>query len=545
MVTRNLAETIEAIHEITRRERVRDMRAAFAEDPERAERFSAEIDGLALDFSRYPLTENILAALFDLADATGLAAKRDAMFAGETVNNTEGRAALHIALRDPRSNPPHGAAIAAEVAGTLRRMEAFAEALRSGQLRGATGQPIRHVVNIGIGGSDLGPAMATLALRPWHDGPELHFVSNVDGAHIADTLALLDAEATLFIVASKTFTTVETMTNAATARQWLVERIGEDAVSGHFAAVTTATGLAAEFGIEPDRMFGFSDWVGGRYSVWSPIGLPLMIAIGPEQFRRFLAGGHAIDRHFTDAPWHANLPVLLGLIGWWQRRVLGYPARAIIPYEQRLARFPAYLQQLDMESNGKGVRRDGLPVTGPTGPLVFGEPGTNGQHAFFQLLHQGTDVIPIEFLIAAEGNDSDLDHHHRLLIANCLAQAQALSEGRSAAEAEQRMIAAGMDAAEARRLAPHRAFAGNRPSFTLLYRRLDPYTLGQLIALYEHRVFVEAVLFDINPFDQWGVELGKELATALYPAISGDDDSTGDAATRANLARIRALRASR
>ena len=386
--------------------------------------------------------------------------------------------------------------------------------------------------------------MATLALAPFHDGPRTHYVSNVDGAHIADTLAGLDPASTLFIVASKTFTTIETMTNAATARAWLSAALGEAAVADHFAAVSTALDKVAAFGIREDRIFGFWDWVGGRYSLWSAIGLPVMIAIGADNFEDMLAGAHALDEHFRTAPLEQNLPMLLGLVGFWHRVVCGYPARAVIPYDQRLARLPAYLQQLDMESNGKRVTLDGEAIATPTGPLVWGEPGTNGQHAFFQLLHQGTDVIPVEFIIAAQNHEPALRRHQDLLIANCLAQSEALMRGRTLEEARTQLRDKGLPDVEVDRLAPHRVFPGNRPSLTILYRRLDPFAFGRLIALYEHRVFVEAQLFGINAFDQWGVELGKELATALLPVVEGKaDPGDKDASTAGLVARIRALRA--
>ncbi|MFN3547819.1 MAG: glucose-6-phosphate isomerase, partial [Mesorhizobium sp.] len=372
-------------------------------------------------------------------------------------------------------------------------------------------------------------------LAPFHDGPRAHFVSNIDGAHIADVLKPLDPATTLVIIASKTFTTVETMTNAETARRWIEAALGADAVGAHFVAVSTALDKVAAFGIAPDRVFGFWDWVGGRYSLWSAIGLPIMLAIGPERFRSFLDGAHAMDEHFRTAPLLGNLPVVLGLVGFWHRVAKGYPARAVIPYDQRLARLPAYLQQLDMESNGKSVAIDGQPVSGPTGPLVWGEPGTNGQHAFFQLLHQGSDVIPVEFIAAAVGHEPDLRHQHELLLANCLAQSQALMTGRTLEEARAQMLSKGMAADEVERIAPHRVFPGNRPSITILHRQLDPFALGRLIALYEHRVFVEAQLFGINAFDQWGVELGKELATALLPVVEGKRDAAGSDASTAGL----------
>ncbi|MEP3436850.1 MAG: glucose-6-phosphate isomerase, partial [Hoeflea sp.] len=361
-------------------------------------------------------------------------------------------------------------------------------------------------------------------------------VSNVDGAHITDTLCGLDPASTLIIVASKTFTTIETMTNAATARDFIVSALGESAVAQHFAAVSTALDKVAKFGLDQTRVFGFWDWVGGRYSLWSAIGLPLMIAIGPRAFGDFLAGARAMDEHFKAAPVRQNLPMMLGLIGIWHRLVCNHPSRAIIPYEQRLSRFPAYLQQLDMESNGKSVTIDGEPLTTASGPIVWGEPGTNGQHAFFQLLHQGTDVIPVEFIIAANGHEPELSHQHELLIANCLAQSEALMRGRTREEARAQMVASGASAQEAERLAPHKTFPGNRPSITLVHDKLTPFTLGRLIALYEHRVFVEAQIFGINAFDQWGVELGKELATGLLPVVKGESDGDGHDASTLMLA---------
>jgi glucose-6-phosphate isomerase len=521
-----------------------DLNVAFAADPRRFDAFSLTLGDLLLDWSKTSVDRETMRLLAELAAAAGVEARRDAMFSGQRINATEDRAVLHTALRNASAGPVlvDGADVMGDVRAVLAAMAGFADGIRSGSIRGSTGRPIADVVNIGIGGSDLGPAMATLALAPYHDGPRLHYVSNVDGAHIADTLKGLDPATTLFIVASKTFTTVETMTNAATARRWIEAALGAAAVGAHFAAVSTALDRVSAFGIAPDRVFGFWDWVGGRYSLWSAIGLPVMIAVGPEDFRAFLAGAHAMDVHFRTAPVLANLPMVLGLVGWWHRVACAYPARAVIPYDQRLARLPAYLQQLDMESNGKSVTVGGGRVATPTGPLVWGEPGTNGQHAFFQLLHQGTDVIPVEFLAAAEGHEPELRHHHDLLLANCLAQSQALMKGRTLAEAEAQMAAKGASAAEIAAIAPHRVFPGNRPSLTILYRKLDPATLGRLIALYEHRVFVEAQLFGINAFDQWGVELGKELATNLLPVVEGKADAAGDAATAGLVRHIHAQR---
>ncbi|WP_454848048.1 glucose-6-phosphate isomerase [Rhizobium binxianense] len=524
--------------------RATDIRAAFAADPQRFSRFSASLDDLLMDYSKTAMNDEILALLVKLAETGGVETKREEMFSGKAINFTEDRAVLHTALRN-RSNTPvlvDGKDVMPDVNAVLAAMGRFADGIRSGELKGATGKKITDIINIGIGGSDLGPAMATLALSPFHDGPRAHFVSNVDGAHIADILKLVQPETTLFIIASKTFTTVETMTNAQTARAFIAKALGEDAVQHHFAAVSTALDKVAAFGIGNERVFGFWDWVGGRYSIWSAIGLPLMIAIGPGNFGKFLDGAHAVDNHFRKAPITQNLPMLLGLIGFYHRNVLGYPTRAVLPYDQRLARFPAYLQQLDMESNGKGVTIDGAPVEGNSGPVVWGEPGTNGQHAFFQLIHQGTSIIPGEFMIAANGFEPELRHQHQLLMANVLAQSEALMKGRTFAEAKKQLTDKGMDDKKADFIAPHRVFTGNRPSITFVYDTLTPYALGRLIALYEHRVFVEGVLFRINSFDQWGVELGKELATGLLPVIEGKESAAGhDSSTQGLVAALAKL----
>lgn len=528
---------VDALKATVTRTNATDLRASFAADAGRFSSFSARFDDLLMDYSKCAVNDEIMALLERLFTEGAVAEKREEMFAGKAINFTENRAVLHTALRN-RSNTPvlvDGKDVMPDVNAVLDAMGKFADGIRSGALKGATGKKITDVVNIGIGGSDLGPVMATLALAPFHDGPRAHFVSNVDGAHIADTLKLLDAETTLFIVASKTFTTIETMTNAATARAFIADKLGEDAVKHHFAAVSTALEKVAAFGIESDRIFGFWDWVGGRYSIWSAIGLPLMLAIGPQNFGRFLDGAHAMDKHFREAPVRDNLPALLGLIGFYHRNVLDYPSRAILPYDQRLSRFPAYLQQLDMESNGKGVTIDGTPVEGQSGPVVWGEPGTNGQHAFYQLIHQGTSVIPAEFMVAAKGFEPNLRHQHELLIANCLAQSAALMKGRTLEEAKAQLLKSGMDEAKADHIAPHRVFTGNRPSITFVYDQLTPFALGRLIALYEHRVFVEGVLFRINSFDQWGVELGKELATGLLPVVQGKQGTDGQDASTAGL----------
>lgn len=499
----------------------------FAFEPARFERFSARLDDLLLDFSKTGIDKHALDALLTLAQACDVPAARERMFAGEKINNTEGRAVLHTALRrtDGAAVCVDGRDVMPEVKAERAKCLAFANGVRGGRIAAADGHPFTDVVNIGIGGSDLGAAMAVPALAPYAAGPRVHFVSNVDGAHLFDVLKTLDPARTLFIVASKTFTTVETMTNARSARQWVVAALGEAAVGHHFAAVSTALDKVAAFGIASDRVFGIWDWVGGRYSIWSAIGLPLMIAIGEAHFTAFLAGAESLDTHFRTAPLARNLPVLLALVGLWHRLGCGFSSRAVIPYDQRLARFPAYLQQLDMESNGKGVKADGTKVDGATGPIVWGEAGTNGQHAFFQLLHQGTDIIPVEFILAAKPHEGEPQGHHSLLIANCLAQSQALMQGRT-------LEAAGGN--------PHRVFTGNRPSITLLHERLTPFALGRLIALYEHRVFVESVIFGINAFDQWGVELGKELATKLAPALEhGEGLCALDGSTAGLIAAVR------
>ncbi|MCC1494395.1 glucose-6-phosphate isomerase [Cognatishimia sp. F0-27] len=503
--------------------------AGLFDAPSRAEDFSVSALGMLFDYSKTQIDEPIRDALVALAETADVAARRDAMFAGEKINETEGRAVLHTALRNLDGTPVvvDGADVMPEVLATLDRMTALAETLRASH--------VRDVVNIGIGGSDLGPAMAVRALAPFHDGPRCHFVSNVDGADIADTLRLCDPAHTVFIVASKTFTTIETMTNARTAKAWLAsEGIADE---GKFIALSSNLEKAAAFGIPAERVFGFEDWVGGRYSVWGPIGLSLMLAIGPEGFRAFLRGAQAMDTHFRTAPWRENMPVMLALVGIWHNQGLGHATRAVLPYDNRLARLPAYLQQLEMESNGKGVSMDGQDLTVASGPVVWGEPGTNGQHAFYQLIHQGTRVVPCEFMVAAQGHEPELAHHHHLLVANCLAQAEALMRGRTLDEARAK-VAGQFEGAELERQARHRVFPGNRPSTTLVYPRLDPETLGKIIALYEHRVFVEGVILDINSYDQWGVELGKELATALGPMVTQDQPADGKDGSTQQLLRF-------
>lgn len=513
--------------------------ATLFENPDRFEEFSAQADDLLLDFSKTNIDRRAFRLLLDLTTETGVAAKRDAMFAGEKINTTEDRAVLHTALRADTTTPlmVDGQDVRPDIARTRARMERFVTEVQGGKIKTPGGRTFTDVVNIGIGGSDLGPAMATLALAPYHQGLRCHFVSNVDGAHVADTLRDLDPQTTLVIIASKTFTTIETMTNARTALAWLRAVVG-DGAGGHLAAVSTNLDKTADMGIAPERVFGFADWVGGRYSLWGPVGLPIMLAVGVENFRAFLAGGCAMDRHFQTVPFARNLPVLLALVGIWHRNICNYATRAVLPYDQRLARLPAYLQQLDMESNGKRVSIDGKTLARDSGPIVWGEPGTNGQHAFYQLLHQGTETVPAEFLIAAKGHEPDLQDHHDLLKANCLAQSEALMVGRSFEKALEIAQDLGFEGDELAVQAHQRTFPGNRPSITLAYPRLTPFTLGQIIALYEHRVFVEGAIWGLNSFDQWGVELGKELASALLPMIKGADPSGKDASTRGLLDKL-------
>ncbi len=529
-------------NELARHQRGSEGRAILElfSDPGRAGDFSVACGEMVLDYSKTAIDAEARALLVRLAEGAGLDMARAAMFSGAKINETEGRAVLHVAQRagDAAVIEVDGADVMPELRAVRARACAFAEEVRAGRFTGQGGA-ITDVVNIGIGGSDLGPAMATLALAPFHDGPRLHYVSNVDGAHVADVLKGLDPATTLVIVASKTFTTIETMTNAATVRDWMAQG-GVADPAAQFAAVSTAMEKTAAFGIAPERVFGFADWVGGRYSMWGPIGLGLMIAVGASRFEEFLAGGRAMDAHFCEAALDQNMPVILALVGIWHNQICGHATRAVLPYDQRLARLPAYLQQLEMESNGKRVAMDGSDLERHSGPVVWGEPGTNGQHAFYQLIHQGTRVVPCEFLLAAKGHEPHLAHQHRLLAANCLAQSEALLRGRSLEEARALMAARGLDGDELERQARHRVFPGNRPSTTLVYPQLTPFTLGQIIALYEHRVFVEGVILGINSFDQWGVELGKELATALGPLLEGGDASAKDGSTRALIGYLRA-----
>jgi len=521
------------------RQKSMQIRELFHKDAGRAERFSAQAAGLLLDYSKHRITQETLTLLLNLAEAVGLRERIDAMFAGEKINATEDRAVLHVALRAPRGQKilVDGKDVVPDVHAVLDKMSDFAGKVRSGAWLGHTGKRIKNVVNIGIGGSDLGPAMAYEALRGYADrNLSLRFVSNVDATDFAEAVQGLDAAETLFIVCSKTFTTIETLMNARTARSWLVEKLGDQAaVAKHFVAVSTNATEVAKFGIDTANMFGFWDWVGGRYSYPSAVGLSLLVAIGPEHFREMLGGFHELDEHFRTAPFEDNLPVLLGLLGIWYDNFFGAQSHAVLPYDQYLSRFPAYLQQLDMESNGKSVTLTGERVSYQTGPIIWGQPGTNGQHAFYQLIHQGTKLIPCDFIGFAKSLNALGDHHDQLM-ANFFAQTEALAFGKTAAEVK----AEGVPDA----LVPHKTFEGNRPTSTILAAQLTPAVLGKLVALYEHKVFVQGVIWDINSFDQWGVELGKVLAKRIASelAATGEPVLAHDSSTNALIRRYREQR---
>ena len=516
----------------SRRRRITDL---FDEDPGRQDGFSLEVEGLLFDYSKVNLSLEELQCLVALASGCELAGRIEGMFRGDRINVSEDRPALHTALRcsPGESVVVDGFDVADDARRTLDRMEGLARRIRSGSHRPEPGGGICDVISIGIGGSDLGPAMAVEALVPHADGPGVHFVSNVDGAQIDGVLRRLNPETTMVVVASKTFRTIETLTNAKTARDWIEAALGRSGVRERFVGVSSDIRETGDFGLDPGMVLGFGDWVGGRYSVWGPVGFPLMLAVGPDNFRSFLEGAGCMDRHFRTARFDRNMPVLLGLMGILHNQVCGYASRAILPYDQRLAKLPAYLQQLEMESNGKSVTLDGRPVREHSAPVIWGEPGTNGQHAFHQMLHQGTRIVPCEFLVAAVGHEPELMHHHDILVANCLAQAQALMKGsdpdRGRAQTE---FTPGPDA--------HRTCRGNRPSTMLAYRKLTPFVLGQIIALYEHRVFVEGCILGINSFDQWGVELGKQLATELLGCVAQGQEPVGaDGSTRKLLEFVR------
>ncbi|HVV85666.1 MAG TPA: glucose-6-phosphate isomerase [Kofleriaceae bacterium] len=526
----------------------RALRDLFADDPGRFERMSREVAGLFVDWSKHRVTDETMKLLVALAEQADVAGWRDRMFAGEHINVTEDRAVLHVALRNRSGRPilVDGHDVMPLVDGVLAKMRAFTDRVRDGSWTGHTGARITDIVNLGIGGSDLGPVMVTEALRPyWQADLRVHFVSNIDGTHLAETVQHLDPASTLFVVASKTFTTQETLTNAHSARAWLLTKLaaGPEAVARHFVALSTNAKAVAEFGIDTANMFEFWDWVGGRYSLWSAIGLSIACVIGMDGFEQLLAGAHELDEHFRTAPLAENLPVVLGMLGIWYANFFGAATHAILPYDQYLHRFAAYFQQGDMESNGKRVDRSGAPIADyTTGPVIWGEPGTNGQHAFYQLIHQGTRLIPCDFIAPIESHNP-LGKHHPILLANFFAQTEALAMGKTADEVRAELTAQKLPADRIEALVPHRTFPGNRPTTSILVQKIDPRTLGALIALYEHKIFVQGIVWNINSFDQWGVELGKQLASRILPELDGDAPiATHDASTRGLINRYKARR---
>jgi len=525
---KKLAAHHETVHRL-------QMKNLFAEDPRRFERFSIRFNDLLVDFSKNRITAETLGLLIELARECGLPEAIAQMFTGGRINETENRAVLHVALRNRANTPIHadGVDVMPEINAVLSRMRDFSRRVNSGKWKGFTGKRVTDIVNIGIGGSDLGPVMVTESLRPYAN-PKLrvHFVSNVDGTHIAETLKGLNPEKTLFMIASKTFTTQETMTNAFTAREWFLAQAQDAAhVAKHFVAISTNRAKVEAFGIHPDNMFVFWDWVGGRYSLWSAIGLSIACAIGFERFEELLTGAHDMDRHFREAPFERNLPVILALIGIWYTNFFGAETEVILPYDQYMHRFPAYFQQGNMESNGKSADRRGQPVACATGPIVWGEPGTNGQHAFYQLIHQGTRLVPADFLAPAISHNP-LGEHHPILLSNFFAQTEALMNGKPAEQAAAELRSEGKSEEEVQRLLPHKVFDGNRPTNSILFRSLTPRVLGSLVALYEHKIFVQGVIWNIFSFDQWGVELGKQLAGRILPELRDEAPVTGhDAST--------------
>ncbi|MCC5811741.1 MAG: glucose-6-phosphate isomerase [Ectothiorhodospiraceae bacterium] len=518
----------------------------FRQDAQRARHFSLQVNGLLLDYSKQLFTPETMQLLLRLARERELESWIDRLFAGDEVNCTEHRAALHTALRAPSDTPVSvdGANVMPDVQRQRIRIRLFVNQLHRGQYRGCTGRVITDVVNIGVGGSDLGAVMATEALAPYRSNAiRMHYVSSIDGVHVTDVLERVNPKTTLFIVSSKSFTTLDTMTNAQTVREWFLRHVDDkDALATHFIGVSSNEAAMAEFGIIEENRYRLWDWVGGRYSISSSVGLPLAIAIGMDHFESMLAGFHAMDRHFRQAPLEANMPVLMALLGVWYRNFLGATGHVVLPYDHRLHRFPAYLQQLEMESNGKSVTRDGEPVSWQTCPLVFGEVGPNAQHSFYQLLHQGTPLVTADFLAPVHGS-AEYPRHHDLALANCFAQSRALMEGQSAEQAADALRKQGLPEEAIRRAVPHKVHAGNKPSNTLLFQRLDPHTLGLLIALYEHKVYVQGVIWQVNSFDQWGVELGKQLAKELLPAVTGHGKAPElDPSTRALLDYLRQAR---
>ncbi len=523
------------------------MRDLFASDPQRFERFSLQVNEILFDYSKNRITEETMALLLDLARQANVQQKIEAMFTGEKYNNTEKRAVLHVALRN-RSNRPilvDGVDVMPDVNRVLAHMREFTEEVRSGKWTGYTGKAITDVVNIGIGGSDLGPKMVCEALKPYgKPGLRVHFVSNVDSTDIVEALKLVNPETVLFLVASKTFTTQETMTNAQTARAWFLEAAKDEAaIARHFAALSTNAAAVAKFGIDTKNMFEFWDWVGGRYSLWSAIGLSIALYLGMDNFEALLGGAHAVDEHFRTTPFEKNVPVIMGLLGIWYNNFFGAQSQAILPYDQYLMHFSSYFQQGDMESNGKGVTRDAERIHDyTTGPIIWGQPGTNGQHAFYQLIHQGTKLIPCDFLAAAQSHNPRGDHHP-ILLSNYLAQTEALMKGKTTEEARAELVAEGKSGPEMEKLAIHKTFLGNRPTNSFLYPKLTPAVLGSLIALYEHKIFTQGAIWDVNSFDQWGVELGKQLAKVILPELKAEGEvHTHDASTNGLINAIKAMR---
>ena len=522
------------------------MRDLFTSDPTRFEKFSLRLDDILFDYSKNRITAKTIELLIELARQANLAEMIEDMFSGEKINNTEGRAVLHVALRN-RSDRPilvDGKNVMPEVNSVLEKMRLFSDSVRSGEWLGYTGKAITDVVNIGIGGSDLGPQMVTAALAHYaHPGIRSYFVSNIDGTHLAETLKRVSPQTTLFIIASKTFATQETMTNATSAREWfLAEAKSKEAVAKHFVAVSTNTTGVSNFGIDPNNMFEFWDWVGGRYSLWSAIGLPIVLSVGMTRFEELLSGAYKVDEYFRTTPFEENIPVIMGLLGIWYNNFFGADTHAILPYDQYMYRFPAYFQQGDMESNGKGVTKEGEKVNYSTGPIIWGEPGTSGQHAFYQLIHQGTKLIPCDFLAPALSHNP-MGNHHTILIANFLAQTEALMKGKTEEKVRAELTASGLSDHDLERLVPAKTFEGNRPTNSFFFKELTPETLGSLIALYEHKIFTQGVIWKINSFDQMGVELGKQLAKVIEPELEGDESvSSHDSSTNGLINYYKTLR---
>ncbi len=526
--------------------RNQDLKDWFSGNPNRFQTFSCRYEDILLDYSKNRITEETIDLLVQLAEEAGLKTWIEKMFSGEKINHTEKRAVLHVALRN-RSNTPimvDGRDVMPKVNAVLDQMRGFTEKVRYGEWKGATGKPITDIVNLGIGGSDLGPLMVCEALKPYgKPGLQVHFVSNVDGTHLAETLKRIDAETTLFVIASKTFTTQETIANAKSARAWFLQQVSdESAIARHFVAVSTNTAAVEAFGIDTANMFEFWDWVGGRYSLWSAIGLSIALFIGMDNFEALLQGAHDMDQHFRTAPLDQNLPVILALLGVWYNNFFGADTHAILPYDQYLHRFAAYLQQGDMESNGKTVSKDNVPVSYSTGPIIWGEPGTNGQHAFYQLIHQGSKLIPCDFIAPAQ-SQNPLGNQHQLLLSNFFAQTEALMKGKTLDEAKAELEAKGLSDGEINILLPHKVFTGNKPTNSIMFQKLDPRTLGRLIAMYEHKIFTQGVIWNLNSFDQWGVELGKELAKTILPELeSGETIQSHDSSTNGLINYYKSLR---